>query len=352
TAVAPATVVAGSTAAASEGYRLAAQLLWKYRSTKLDAASTVTLGDKAKEVWRDLLKINPFAVEDKLQLAEALGKPGVAEAQVLLKSVLESRTSAYRHQAEAARIAGKTGAQGLNFASAELRFIAGLESWRGTAKSSTPAPLLPRLPAAYYAPIYASRTAGAPGPIEALRQSLYVRPLASDTKDELNSRLFAALIRGFEQDKQLTLLVDLFEQQGEGFGGSFLVQDGEAGIGNNVGGDSGNPLEAPDTDSLAGPAPLVALRLSVAEKVTLMKSVIAAYSSLQANDLAARVAWNSASLAVSSRQAFLAQARQLENKAKQAAEALSARFSVNDTLGEELSRRKPISRPRRGRVRS
>jgi predicted Zn-dependent protease len=56
-----------------EGHRLAAQLLWRYRSTRLDAASPVTLGDKAKEVWRDLLKINPFATDDRLQLAEALG---------------------------------------------------------------------------------------------------------------------------------------------------------------------------------------------------------------------------------------------------------------------------------------
>src|SRR5262245_5752046 len=43
-----------------EGHRLAAQLLWKYRSTKLDAANPVTLGDKAKKIWRDLLRINPF----------------------------------------------------------------------------------------------------------------------------------------------------------------------------------------------------------------------------------------------------------------------------------------------------
>ncbi|HEX2521292.1 MAG TPA: hypothetical protein VHP35_04140, partial [Terriglobia bacterium] len=40
-----------------EGHRLAAQLLWKYRSMKLEAASPMTLGDKAREVWRDLLKI-------------------------------------------------------------------------------------------------------------------------------------------------------------------------------------------------------------------------------------------------------------------------------------------------------
>jgi hypothetical protein len=47
---------------------------------------------KPKEVWRDLLKINPFA-DDRLQLAEALGKPGVVESQAILKSVLESRAS-------------------------------------------------------------------------------------------------------------------------------------------------------------------------------------------------------------------------------------------------------------------
>ena len=83
-----------------------------------------------------------------------------------------------------------------------------------------------------------------------------------------------------------------------------------------------------------------------------MKLVIAAYSSLQADDLAAQQARNSAALLPSNRQAFLAQARQLKEKARQSAEALAARFSVNDTLGEELSRRKPVSRPRRERVRS
>jgi hypothetical protein len=83
-----------------------------------------------------------------------------------------------------------------------------------------------------------------------------------------------------------------------------------------------------------------------------MKLVIAAYSSLQADDLAAQHARNSATLLASSRQALLAQAKQLEDKAQRSAKALAERFSVNDILGEELSRRKPVSRPRRERVRS
>ena len=103
---------------------------------------------------------------------------------------------------------------------------------------------------------------------------------------------------------------------------------------------------------MTGPRPLTTLTLSATEKVALMKLVIAAYGSLQADDLAAQHARNSAALLASSRQAFLAQAKQLAAKAQRSVEMLAARFSVNDTLGEELSRRKPVSRPRRERVRS
>jgi hypothetical protein len=114
----------------------------------------------------------------------------------------------------------------------------------------------------------------------------------------------------------------------------------------------GNPLDGAEVQELAGPAPLTAISASSTEKVALMKLVIAAYRSLQADDLAAQQARNAGALLASSRQAFLAQAKQLEDKARQSAEALAARFSVNDTLGEELSRRQPVSRPRRERVRS
>jgi hypothetical protein len=332
-----------------EGHRLTAQLLWKYRSTRLDAASPVTLGDKAKEVWRDLLRINPFATDDRLQLAEALGKAGAVESQGLLKSVLESRASTYAQQVEVARVAGKTGAQGLNFAAAELRFIAALETWRSVPKPTTPAPLLPALPDAYYAPIYASGTAGGALPsLESLRRALYLNP-SSGQKVGTNSRLFATLVRGFDRAKRPGLLVDLFEQHGGGYGPR-LFQYSDAHRGRET--ESGNPLEGSDTDEVTGPPPMTAISASAAEKVALMKLVIAAYGSLQADDLAAQLARNSAGLLASNRQAFLAQARQLDEKARQSAEALAARYSVNDTLGEELSRRKPVSRPRRERVRS
>jgi len=334
-----------------EGHRLAAQLLWKYRSTRLEAASPVTLGDKAKEVWRDLLKINPFATDDRLQLAEAIGKPGLAESQALLKSILESRASTYAQQIEVARIAGRIGAQGLNFAVAELRFIAALETWRSVPKPTTPAPPLPALPDAYYAPIYAASAAGNAAALpflDNLRRALYLSP-SGGQKVGMDSRLFAALIRGFDRAKRPGLLVDLFEQHGGGYGPR-LFQYTDVHRGREA--ESGNPLEGSDTEEVTGPPPLTAISMSAAEKVALMKLVIAAYSSLQADDLAAQLARNSAALLLSNRQAFLAQARQLEDKARQSAEALAARFSVNDTLGEELSRRKPVSRPRRERVRS
>ena len=207
--------------ASEEGHRFAAQLLWKYRSTKLDAASPTTLGDKAREVWRDLLKINPYATEDRLQLAEALGKPGAGEEQVLLKSVLESPASTYAQQVEAARIAGRTGALGLNLSSAELRFVAALESWRSVPKPTTSAPPLPALPAAYYAPIYAAgaTSGGAALPsLDGLRRALYLHPPSGSQKDALESRFFAALIRAFDRAKRPGLLVDLFEQYGGGYG--------------------------------------------------------------------------------------------------------------------------------------
>ncbi|HEU0006929.1 MAG TPA: hypothetical protein VFS12_13155, partial [Terriglobia bacterium] len=334
-----------------EGHRLAAQLLWKYRSTRLDAASPVTLGDKAKEVWRDLLRINPFATDDRLQLAEALGRAGAVESQGLLKSVLESRASTYGQQVEVARIAGKTGAQGLNFAAAELRFIAALEAWRSVPKPTTPAPTLPAMPDAYYAPIYAAGTAGRATtlpPLESLRRALYLDP-SGGQKVGTNSRLFAALVRGFDRAKRPGLMVDVFEQHGGGYGPR-LFQYADVHRGREA--DSGNPLEGSDTDEVTGPPPMTAISASAAEKVALMKLVIAAYGSLQADDLAAQLARNSAALLASNRQAFLAQARQLDEKARQLAEALAARYSVNDTLGEELSRRKPVSRPRRERVRS
>jgi hypothetical protein len=331
-----------------EGHRLAARLLWKYRSTRLDAAGPVTLGDKAKEVWRDLLKINPFATDDRLQLAEALGKPGAVESQALLKSVLESRASTYGQRVEVARIAGRTGAQGLNFAAAELRFIAALEAWRSLPKPMPPVPSLPALPDAYYAPIYASSTAGgAPRSLDSLRRALYLNP-SGGQKVGTDARLFAALVRGFDRAKRSGLLVDLFEQHGGGYGPR-LFQLAQAPRGREA--ESGNPLEGPDAE-VTGPPPLTAVSTSAAEKVALMKLVIAAYGSLQANDLAAQLARHSAALLASNRQAFLAQARQLDEKARQSAEALAARFAVNDTLGEELSRRKPVSRPRRERVRS
>jgi hypothetical protein len=309
----------------------------------------VTLGDKAKEVLRDLLKMNPFATDDRLQLAEALGKPGVAESQTILKSVLESRASTYAQQVEVARIAGKTGAQGLNFAAAELRFIAALESWRSVPKPTIPAPSLPALPDAYYAPIYASGTVGgALPPLDSLRRALYLNP-SGGQKVGTDSRLFAALVRGFDRTKRVGLLVDLFEQHGGGYGPR-LFQYTDAHRGGEA--ESENPLERPGAEEVAGPTPLTAISASAVEKVALMKLVIAAYSSLQADDMAAQLARNSAGMLPSNRQAFLAKARQLDEKARQSAEALAARFSVNDTLGEELSRRKPVSRPRRERVRS
>jgi hypothetical protein len=161
--------------------------------------------------------------------------------------------------------------------------------------------------------------------------------------------LFAALIRAFDRAQRLGLLVDLFEQHGGGYGPR-LFQYTDSYRGREA--ESGNPLEGSDAEELTGPQPLTAISSSAAEKVALMKLVIAAYSRLQADDLAARQARNAAALLASNRQAFLAQARQLEEKARHSAEALAARFSVNDTLGEELSRRKPVSRPRRERVRS
>jgi hypothetical protein len=308
------------------------------------------LGDKAREVWRDLLKVNPYATDDRLQLAEALGKPGAAEGQVLLKSVLESRSSSYAQQAEAARIGGKTGAVGLNLGSAELRFVASLEGWRSQPKPTTPAPALPALQATYYAPIYAAGATSsgvALPPLDNLRRALYLHPLSRSQKNEPESRLFAGLIRAFDRAKRPGLLVDLFEQHGGGY--PRLVERAASQHRGET--ESGNPLEEPDQE-LTGPLPLTTLTLSPIEKVTLMKLVIAAYGTLQADDLAAQHARNSAALLTSSRQALLAQAKQLEEKAQRSAKALAERFSVNDTLGEELSRRKPVSRPRRERVRS
>ena len=337
-----------SGSANEEGHRLAAQLLWRYRSTKLDAASPVTLGDKAKETWRDLLKINPFATNDRLQLAEALGKPGLAESQALLKSILESRASTYAQQVEAARIAGRNGSQGLNLASAELQFVNALEGWKSIPKPTTPAPPLPALPQAYYAPIIAAGGAALPS-LDSLRRALYLHPSSGSQKDTLESRLFAALIRAFDRAKLPGPLVDLFEQYGGAYGPR-LFQSIETHRGSEA--ESRNPLEEPKEEERAGPLPLTTLAMSAADRVALMKLVIAAYSSLQADDLAAQQARNSAALLAASRQAFLVQARQLEEKAQQSAEALAARYSVNDTLGEELSRRKQVSRPRRERVRS
>ena len=117
--------------------------------------------------------------------------------------------------------------------------------------------------------------------------------------------------------------------------------------------ESGNPLEEPDAEEVSGPPPLTAISTSAAEKVALMKLVIAAYSTLQADDLAAQQARNSAALLASSRQAFLAQARQLEDKAR-----AIRRGAGRAILGERyVGRRvepaaKPVSRPRRERVRS
>lgn len=333
-----------------EGHRLAAQLLWKYRSTKLDAAAS-TLGDKAKDIWRDALKLNPFATDQKLLLAEALGKQGAAEAQGLLRSVVESRASSYAQQIEAARIAGKIGSPGLNFAAEELRFIAALESWRTVPKPAVPAPALPPLTQAFYAPVYAASAGGATAAtsLEPLRRALYFHPLGGSQKDAIESRLFGALIRAFDRAKRPGLLVDLFEQHAGGYGpGMFQYHSAahQGGVG------SGNPLDEPDVDDLAGPPPMTAISASASEKATLMKLVIAAYENQQAVDLAAEQARNASALQPSSRQAFLAQARQLDEKAQQLAETVAGRFSVNDTLGEELSRLRPVSRPRRGRVRS
>ena len=245
--------------ASEEGHRLAAQLLWKYRSTKLDAASPTTLGNKAREVWRDLLKINPYATEDRLQLAEALGKLGAAEGQALLKSVLESRASTYAQQVEAARIAGRTGALGLNLSSAELRFVTALESWRSVPTRTTFAPPLPALPTAYYAPIYAAgaTSGGATLPsLDGLRRALYLHPPSGSQKDALESRFFAALIRAFDRAKRPGLLVDLFEQYGGGYGPR-LFQYTDTRRGRET--ESGNPLEEPDREEVTGPPPLTAI---------------------------------------------------------------------------------------------
>jgi len=331
-----------------EGYRMAAQLLWRYRSTKLEAASTVTFGDKAREIWRNLLKLNPFSSEAKLQLAEALGKAEAAETRTLLKSVLEARQSAYPQKAEAARIAGKTALTGMTYGSEELRFIADLEAWRSVAKPAAPRPAPPPLTAAYYGALYASRPGGPPGSLslEALRHSLYVRPLGSGARNEMQSRLFATLIRAFEVAKRQELLVDLFEQFGGTVRNEWLFDYRQA-DGDTTG---GNTPEAAEADRL-GQRPLMPYSLPTSEKVALMKSVIAAYSTLGSDDLAAEAARSTASLAASSRQAFLAQARQLEARARQRASVFEGRFAVNDALGEELSRRRPLTRPR-GRVRS
>jgi hypothetical protein len=273
----------------------------------------------------------------------------MVEGQALLKSVLESRASTYAQQVEVARIAGKTGAQGISFAAAELRFIAALESWRSVPKPTTPAPAMPALPGAYYAPIYAAGTApGALPSLDSLRKSLYLNP-SGGQKVGTDSRLFAALVRGFDRAKRPGLLLDLFEQHGGGHGPR-LFQYTDAHRGRQP--ESGNTLEGPAAEEVTGPTPLMAISTGAAEKVALMKLIIAAYGSLQADDLAAQLARNSAALLTSNRQAFLAQARQLEEKARRSAEAMAARFSVNDTLGEELSRRKPVSHPRRDRVRS
>ena len=211
-------------------------------------------------------------------------------------------------------------------------------------KTMTPAPATPALPSAYYAPIYAAGTApGALPSLDSLRKSLYLNP-SGGQKVGTDSRLFAALIRGFDRAKRPGLLVDLFEQHGGGYGPR-LFQYTNTPLGRDT--ESTNPLEGSDAEGLAGPVPLSVISGTFAEKIALMKLVIAAYSSLQADDLAAQQARNSAGLIPSNRQAFLAQARQLDEKARQSAEALATRFSVNDTLGEELSRRKTVSRPRR-----
>jgi hypothetical protein len=279
-------------------------------------------------------------------------KSGGAESQALLKSVLESRNSIYAQQVEAARIAGKIGAPGLNFASEELRYIAGVESWRSVPKPATPAPPVPALPGIYNAPIHAaSPTGGAVAlpSLESLRRALYVHPPSGGQKDVWESRLFAALIRAFNRARKPGLLVDLFEQHA-GWYGPRLFQYHEARRGREM--ESANSLDEPEAEQSAGPLPMTTISASPADKVALMKLVIAAYDSLQAYDLAAQQARNAAALTGSNRQVFLTQSRQLEDKARRAEEAQASRFSVSDTLGEELSRRTPVSRPRRERVRS
>ncbi len=335
-----------------EGHRLAAQLLWKYRSTKLDAASPVTLGDKAKEVWRDLLKINPLchrrptATGRGAWQAGSGGEPGAVEIGPRIAG------QHLRTAGGGCTDCGKDRSAGTELSSAELRFIAALESWRSVPKPTTPAPPLPALPAAYYAPIYAAGATAAGLPCLLWTAcdglSILIRPVGSKGCDGLaavcrfDPRLRSGEAPGIAGGPFRAARRRVWAAAVSVHRHASRQRDTE----------SGNPLEGPDAEEVTGPPPLTAISASAAEKVALMKLVIAAYSSLQADDLAAQQARNSAALLASSRQAFLAQARQLEEKARQSAEALAARFSVNDTLGEELSRRKPVSRPRRERVRS
>lgn len=340
-----------SSADNQEGYRLAAELLWRYRSTKLDN-SGATLGDKAREVWRNLLKLNPQAWEGRLRLAEVAGRANLPEAQGLLKAVIEARQSTYQQKVEAARIAGRTGATGLTFESAELRAIAEIESRRNAPKSAVSAFPALSLPGGFYGPLHAARSPVAPGAAPALdnlRQALFLRPMSGGTQEAHNSRLFGELIKALERARKPGLLVDLFEQYGNPrrsdshFHYDTRLEDGAGALNDTL-------IEF-EEGSLA-PQPLAGFSLAPAEKVTLVKAVINAYVALEAYDSAAQVARAAASIAAASRQEFDRQARQLETRARQASEAWAARFSVSDTLGEELSQRKPLNRPRRARVRS
>jgi tetratricopeptide (TPR) repeat protein len=335
-----------------EAYRLAAELQWKYRSTKLESGNA-TLGDKAQEAWRKLLQLNPADLDTKLRLAEAGGTAELASTQSLLRSVAGERRSSYFQKAEAARIAGKTGVQDLPFAGAELRAIAEIERRRNAPKGTLQATPAVQLPSGFHGPIYVARSPSVPGTVpslESLRQALFLRPMTGGTLDRLNSRLFAELIQRFEQEKKWGLLIDLFEQYGSTSrrDSHFQYQD-PGGI--EDGGLFGEAaLES--GEAYAGPQPLASFSLTPSEKLALVKAVIDAYSNLEAYEQAAETAFAAASIAASRRAAFRQQARQLDVRALQLHESWAVRFSVNDTLGEELSQRKPLSPPRPSRVRS
>ena len=304
-----------------------------------------SLGDQSREFWRLLLRLNPKANDARLALAESLGTSGLSEARTLLKVIEDDPQSTYLQRVEAARINGKLGMRDRIFSSAELNTIAALGA-SGTAGKSTTAPSAKRSAPGFYWPIYAVRVSATsePVPLSALRQALFLRPLSDPMENDISSRLFFALIKELSKEHKPGLVIDLFEQYGLASSSvsSFRYL---------------KEAELPDTSPIEDETSLNAqwlpkFSLSVAEKAALTKTVIEAYRTLGDLNSAADTAQSATVLGGKNREVFAQLSREFRLLAKRTSIEWSARLSISDVLGEELSQRRPSGRPRRGRIRT